>query len=64
MTCWCEKAREGVHVRVLTDGVGSFGLATFMVPLTQAGGQFAEFLPVGTFAATGTPTCATTARSP
>lgn len=44
-----KKVKEGVHVRLLTDGVGSFGLPTYMVPLTQAGGQFAEFLPVGTF---------------
>ncbi|MCC6748419.1 MAG: cardiolipin synthase [Deltaproteobacteria bacterium] len=44
-----QKAKEGVKVRVLTDGVGSFGLDTFMIPLVQAGGQFAEFLPVGLF---------------
>jgi len=42
----CEKAREGVEVRVLTDGVGSFGVADFMEPLLEAGGQFVEFLPV------------------
>jgi cardiolipin synthase len=41
------KAREGVTVRVLTDGVGSFGLDLFMIPFTQAGGLHAEFLPVG-----------------
>ena len=43
------KAREGVSVRVLVDGVGSFGTSNFMIPLTQAGGKFAEFLPVGNF---------------
>jgi cardiolipin synthase len=44
-----QKAKEGVHVRLLGDGVGSFGLSTFMIPLTQAGGKVAEFLPVGKF---------------
>lgn len=43
-----QKAREGVDVRVLTDGVGSFGIDDFMVPLVQAGAMHAEFLPVGT----------------
>jgi len=43
------KAEEGVTVRVLVDGVGSFGASTFMIPLTQVGGKFAEFLPVGQF---------------
>lgn len=41
-----EKVKEGVVVRVLADGVGSFGLDSFMIPLVQAGGYFAEFLPV------------------
>jgi cardiolipin synthase len=43
------KVRQGVTVRLLVDGVGSFGVSTFMIPLTQAGGQYAEFLPVGQF---------------
>ncbi len=42
------KAQEGIEVRVLTDGVGSFGADVFMTPLVQAGGKHAEFLPVGT----------------
>jgi len=40
------KAREGVQVRVLVDGVGSFGLEGFMAPLVDAGGELAAFLPV------------------
>jgi cardiolipin synthase len=43
-----KKAREGIDVRVLVDGVGSFGTDLFMTPLEQAGGKFSEFLPVGT----------------
>lgn len=42
-----QKAKEGVEVRLLTDGVGSFGLDDFIVPLLQAGGRHEEFLPVG-----------------
>jgi cardiolipin synthase len=42
-----KKANEGVTVRLLVDGVGSFGTSHFMIPLTQVGGKFAEFLPVG-----------------
>jgi len=42
-----KKAKEGVVVRLLTDGVGSYGLDSFMGPLRAAGGQHAEFLPVG-----------------
>jgi len=41
------KAKAGVAVRLLVDGVGSFGVSTFLIPLTQVGGKFAEFLPVG-----------------
>ena len=41
-----EKAKQGVMVRVLTDGVGSYGVDDFMVPLVEAGGKHAEFLPV------------------
>jgi len=41
------KVKQGVTVRLLTDGVGSFGASMFMIPLTQVGGKFAEFLPVG-----------------
>ncbi|MCA9667815.1 MAG: cardiolipin synthase [Myxococcales bacterium] len=44
-----KKAKEGVHVRVLTDGLGSFGIDDFMQPLIDAGGRWAEFLPVGLF---------------
>jgi len=44
-----KKAKQGVEVRVLTDGVGSFGVDFFMTPLIQAGGKHAEFLPVGVF---------------
>ena len=46
-----EKAKQGVEVRLLTDGVGSLGIEDFMIPLVQAGGRFAEFLPVGLFSA-------------
>lgn len=42
----CQKAKEGVQVRVLTDGVGSFGIDTFMIPLVDAGGEIDQFLPV------------------
>jgi cardiolipin synthase len=41
------KARDGVEVRVLVDGLGSFGIESFMQPLVRAGGEYAEFLPVG-----------------
>ena len=41
------KAADGVAVRVLTDGVGSFKIEQFMQPLIAAGGAWAEFLPVG-----------------
>jgi cardiolipin synthase len=41
------KAKEGVDVRVLTDGVGSFQIDDFIAPLIRAGGKHAEFLPVG-----------------
>ncbi len=44
-----EKVKEGVTVRVLTDGVGSFNVDFFFIPLVQAGGFHAEFLPVGPF---------------
>ena len=40
------KAKEGVQVRVLVDGVGSYGVEEFMSPLVEAGGQVAVFLPV------------------
>jgi cardiolipin synthase len=43
-----QKVKQGVTVRVLTDGVGSWGVDSFMNPLVHAGGSFAEFLPVGT----------------
>ncbi|MCK5798604.1 MAG: cardiolipin synthase, partial [Deltaproteobacteria bacterium] len=41
------KAKEGVEVRVLVDGVGSFHAPRFLRPLVAAGGQVATFLPVG-----------------
>jgi cardiolipin synthase A/B len=42
-----EKARGGVEVRVLVDGLGSLGLpAGFWQPLQDAGGQAAVFRPV------------------
>lgn len=41
------KVQEGVPVRVLVDGVGSFYAERFMQPFVRAGGQYAEFLPVG-----------------
>lgn len=41
------KARAGVQVRVLTDGVGSWGIEDFLQPLVQVGGQHAQFQPVG-----------------
>lgn len=42
-----EKAKQGVTVRVLYDGLGSAKLpGGFWAPLTSAGGQVAEFRPV------------------
>ena len=42
-----EKARAGVDVRVLMDGVGSLHTrSAFFEPLIQAGGRIAFFLPV------------------
>lgn len=42
-----EKAREGVQVRLLLDGVGSIAVrSSFVRPLVEAGGHFAEFMPV------------------
>lgn len=44
----CERASEGIDVRVLTDGVGSFGLpGDFWQPLVDVGGACAQFSPVG-----------------
>ncbi len=41
------KARAGVTVRLLMDGVGSLHTrARFFKPLAEAGGQFAYFMPV------------------
>jgi cardiolipin synthase len=43
-------ARRGVKVRVLCDGVGSFGLPSdFWQPLAEAGGEAAIFSPVNVF---------------
>ena len=44
-----DKAREGVVVRVMTDGFGSRGIEDFMAPLVRAGGFFAEFSPLTPF---------------
>lgn len=42
-----QKAREGLEVRLLVDGVGGYGLSDgFMAPLVEAGGRFGRFLPV------------------
>ncbi len=42
-----EKAREGVEVRLLVDAVGSHHLDSgFFLPLQNAGGKYAEFMPV------------------
>jgi cardiolipin synthase len=41
------KAREGVPVRLLVDGVGSHALRwSFVRPILEAGGKFAHFMPV------------------
>jgi cardiolipin synthase len=41
------RARAGVEVRLLLDGVGSWGTPTFLCqPLIKAGGQVAEFNPI------------------
>jgi len=41
------KAKEGVAVRLLVDGVGSHGLSrSFVRPILEAGGRFARFMPV------------------
>ncbi|MGE0710241.1 MAG: cardiolipin synthase [Planctomycetota bacterium] len=42
----CERAREGIEVRVLTDDVGSLGLRGHFAPLVAAGGRRATFFPV------------------
>jgi len=40
----CEKARAGVHVRLLLDAIGSSSLGRrFLAPLVEAGGQVAWF---------------------
>ena len=42
-----EKAREGVEVRLLVDAVGSHHLDSgFFLELQNAGGKYAEFMPV------------------
>ncbi|MHC4339720.1 MAG: cardiolipin synthase [Planctomycetota bacterium] len=44
------KAKEGVEVRVLVDGIGSMKLPSdFWEPLIQAGGEAAIYRPVGRF---------------
>jgi len=43
----CRRAREGVEVRVLVDGVGSFSAGSrFWRPLREAGGQVVVFNPI------------------
>lgn len=43
----CEKAREGVRVRLLLDAVGSmFSSRGFVHPLREAGGEVHRFMPV------------------
>ncbi len=45
-----ERARAGVRVRLLVDAVGAWRLRRSTVaPLQEAGGKFAEFLPVAIF---------------
>ena len=45
----CERAREGVEVRVLVDGVGSRGNKRLLRDLREAGGEGLRFLPVRLF---------------
>jgi len=43
----CRKARQGIKVRFLVDGLGSFGrCGKFLRPLREAGGQVGVFLPI------------------
>lgn len=43
----CERARAGIEVRLLVDGVGSWGLRSAALgPLRAAGGRVAKFLPL------------------
>lgn len=45
-----QKAKEGVEVRLLVDGVGSHSLGSrFVRPLLEAGARFARFMPVFRF---------------
>ena len=42
-----QRARAGVEVRLLLDGVGSFGMPQFLCqPLLKAGGEVAQFNPI------------------
>ncbi|MEM9158947.1 MAG: phospholipase D-like domain-containing protein [Verrucomicrobiota bacterium] len=41
-----EKAKQGIEVRLLVDGLGSFGKKTFYILLTKAGGKIERFMPV------------------
>lgn len=41
----CEKARAGVHVRLLVDAVGARRAGRLLRQVRQAGGRAAEFLP-------------------
>jgi cardiolipin synthase len=40
-----EKAKAGVHVRLLYDHIGSLGIEKILQPLVNAGGQVAAFFP-------------------
>lgn len=49
-----QRAREGVQVRVLLDGLGSFiSSYGFVNPIRRAGGQVARFMPVVPFTPRG-----------
>ena len=41
-----KKAREGIEVRVIIDGLGSFGSKRWIAKLRTSGAEVAEFLPV------------------
>jgi len=45
----CRRAREGIEVRVIVDGVGSRGNRRLLRELRAAGGMGARFLPVRLF---------------
>lgn len=51
----CEKARAGVQVRLLLDGMGSLGGWQLQRRLRAAGGQVASFLPLWSLHKLGSP---------